>query len=263
MIDGYDSAVTPAAAVRTIMLVWLIPALAWIALGLASMAAGSSDDFANRDQLARSIQSASATLLGVTFVAITIWAVKSYFNIRRLGKKAGIGVGPFFKRQILSMVMVTVGGVGYFVSEDLQSSFLTILILGLAGVVPMFSLEGMKMFWRTSSPPVGLEDALPHGAIIGFAGAIAHLAALRWLVLETSIGYFTESILMMVAGIMLGVSAVFLAPIFGQVAARQENRLQAIISNVDVTPQRAAKPVTNEQISEAWQSSENLVSFDR
>lgn len=263
MIDGYDSSITPASAIRNITLLWMVPAIAWILLGLGSMAAGEADKMTNRDQLINSIQLSSLLLLAVTFVFATIWAVKTYANIRRLGKKPGIGVGVFFKRQLVPIIAITIGAIGYFASPTYRSSFLTLLLLGLAGVIPMFSLEGMKMFWRTSSPPIGLENALPHGAMIGFGSIIAHLGALRWILVGRDYAsFFSESIMMVVAGVFLGISAYFLAPLFAKVSIRQEDRLSAIISNVDADESATSQPVTNEQISEAWNSSEELVSFD-
>ncbi len=74
--------------------------------------------------------------------------------------------------------------------------------------------------------------------------------------------FFAESLTMVFAGLSLAAAAYYLAPLFAKVSIRQEDRLAAIISNVDVAEEGAAKPVTNEQISEAWQSSENLVSFE-
>lgn len=263
MIDGYDSSITPAAAIRNICLMWTIPAVGWILLGMGSMAAGEASKMQNREQLINAIKLSCILLLAVTFIFATIWAVKTYANIRRLGKKPGIGTGKFFQKQIFSMIAITIGTIGYFASPTYQSSFLTILLLGLAAVVPMFSLEGMKMFWRTSSPPIGLEDALPHGALIGFGSIIAHLAALRWIVLGRGLAsFFTESLIMVFAGLFLGTAAYFLAPLFAKVSIRQEDRLAAIISNVDADSETTAAPVTNEQISDAWQSSEELVSFD-
>lgn len=263
MIDGYDSSITPAAAIRNITLMWLIPAVGWILLGMASLAAREPSNMANRDQLIRSLEWSCTLLLAVTFVFATIWAVKTYSNIRRLGKKPGIGFAKFFQKQLFSMIAIAIGTIGYFASANYQSSFLTVLLLGLAAVVPMFSLEGMKMFWRTSSPPIGLENALPHGALIGFGSVIAHLAALRWVLLGGDLASFsTTAFIMILAGISLGSAAFFLAPLYAQVSIRQEDRLSAIISNVDADEEASSAPVTNEQISDAWQTSEELVSFD-
>ncbi len=264
MIDGYDSSITPAAAIRNITLIWLLPAIAWVMLGLVAMAAGSDLGMTSREQFTRSIELGSALLLGVTFIFATVWSVKTYFNIRRLGKKPGIGASTFFKRQLVPIVASSIGAIGYFASETYKSSFLTLLLLGLAGVIPMLSLEGMKMFWRTSGLPTGLEEVLPHAGMFGFGAVIAHLAALRFIVLGREYAdLFAESLIMVFAGLSLAAAAYFLAPLFAMVSIRQEDRLAAIISSVDVAEEGSAKPVTNEQISDAWQSSENLVSFDR
>jgi hypothetical protein len=227
------------------------------------MAAGSELGMTNRQQLTNSIELSSMLLLGVTFIFATIWTVKTYFNIRRLGKKPGIGASTFLKRQLIPIVSSSIGAIGYFASDTYKSSFLTIMLLGLSGVIPMFSLEGMKMFWRTSGLPTGLEDVLPHAAMFGFGAVIAHLAALRFVVLGREyVEFFAESLMMVFAGVALAGAAYFLAPLFAKVSIRQEDRLAAIISNVDVSDENSGKPVTNEQISEAWQTSENLVSFD-
>ena len=262
MIDGYDSSITPAAAIGNITLIWILPALGWVLLGMASMAAGDLSSIGNQRQLVSALKTGSLLLLAVTFLFATIWAVKTYSNIRRLGKKPGIGAGTFIKRQLFAIVGVIVGAVGYVASPDYKSSFLTILFLGLASVVPVLSLEGMKMFWRTSSPPIGLEDALPHAAVIGFGAVFGHLAALRFVLLADFTSFFTHAIIMVLAGLLLGLAAYFLAPLFAKVSIRQEDRLAAIISNVAADSEDSAAPVTNEQISEAWQSSQELVSFD-
>ncbi len=263
MIDGYDSSITPAAAIRNVTLMWMIPAIGWILIGMGAVAAREPSNMANHDELVGAVEMASALLLGVTFVFATIWAVKTYSNIRKLGKKPGIGFGKFFQKQIFSMVAIAIGTIGYFAVEEYESTFITLILLGLAAVIPLFSLEGMKMFWRTSSPPIGLEDALPHGALIGFGSVIAHLAALRFIVLGSSLVEFSNTAFVMIfAGVSLGSAAFFLAPLYAKVSIRQEDRLAAIISNVDADAEASAKPVTNEQINEAWQSSEQLVSFD-
>ncbi|MFT7598359.1 MAG: hypothetical protein ACI8TP_001280 [Acidimicrobiales bacterium] len=266
MVDGYDSTVSISAGFRNVLLVWILPGIGMLLasfIGLVRPGRSSfGDDVFNTTLLA--IQAGMALLSLVTIIVAIIWAVRTWSNIRRLGKRAKIGALDVMKRHFIFFVSSVGLGLLSLFLESIRVPLLVVsaLTMFLAfSFIPFLILALVRLFWRSGSPPIGLEEELPHFGLIWFV---------TWFAYSTLAGSFTEyagfsltilSTVLLVAGFSCIVAAVTGAKLVTQISRRHDERLLSIISNLDL--ERDGKTeVTSSQIESAWENSESLVSFD-
>ncbi len=270
MIEGYDSIETLSAAMSTVFLVWLLPALGALFIAFAGFSAGTDPDAAvNVQQMTQTLQVAEGVLGFFTVCLFVYWAIRARENIRRLGKSSKIGLGRIFLRHCGAVLVAVAAFVVAVLVPSLQVAGFVVGVLALVWFSLMFNMMAfatMQKLWRTSSQPTGSEDELPS---LGFAWLVSWVVA-GWTLgsarphddgMAMDIG--TEAILLAVHGFALGIAAVSVALLVRQVAARQESRLGAIIAYVDVDVAGGSRAVTTDQINNAWEASGNLVDFNR
>lgn len=263
MIDGYDSTVTISAGLRNVLLVWTLPGLGLIAAGLAGLLVGNDSSLVTDSfgDFAVALRIGTGLLSLVTIITSIVWAVRTWSNIRRVGKRAKVGAWDVIKRHLVFMV----ASVFFFVMGLITQSVAILVFAGLLlylamSFVSFLILAMVRLFWRTGSPPIGLEEDLPHYGLVWFS---------TWLLFSSFAGageykgfsIQLASLLTIGTGFCCTVAAVTGAKLVGEISRRHDERLAAIIDTVDLDPD-ARPEVTSQQIESAWNSSESLVSFD-
>jgi hypothetical protein len=102
MVDGYDSTVTISTGLRNVLLVWVLPGLAMALLGLAGIlnpggGALVQDSFS---EMLFALRVGTSLLSLLTVVVSIVWAVRTWGNIRRVGKRARVGAWTVVKRHL-------------------------------------------------------------------------------------------------------------------------------------------------------------------
>lgn len=263
MIDGYDSTVTLATALRGILLVWLLPGLAFVILG--GLGFGNSTRLME-DQHLRwlgAVRAGTVLLWVTTAVAAAFWAVRTWGNIRRLGKAARIGVFKIFMRHVWFFVSSIFFGVAAIVNSANARLFLTLSVLmGIvaSAFVPSVMLAMVRLFWRSGSPiNGGLVDELPPYGTAWFATLYAYSSTEGLYTVPQLAGY--ENLITIFSGLCCITAALTGAKLVLAISRRHDERLQMIITQVETDDSREAS-VTSNQIESAWASSENLVRFE-
>ena len=263
MIDGYDSTVTLATALRNVLLVWVLPGLALVILG--GMGFGNSTRLME-DQHVRwlgAIRAGTVLLWAVTAVIAVFWAVRTWGNIRRVGKAARIGVWKIFMRHFWFFVSSIFFGVAAIVnSSDARLFIMLSLLMGLiaSAFVPSVMLAMVRLFWRSGSPVNGgLVDELPPYGTAWFATFYGYFSTDGLYTVPQLRSY--EHLITIFSGLCCMTAALTGARLVSAISRRHDERLQMIIAQVESDDSREAS-VTSNQIESAWASSENLVRFE-
>lgn len=263
MIDGYDSTVTLATALRNILLVWVLPGLAFVILG--GMGFGNSTRLMD-DQHLRwlgAVRAGTVLLWVTTAVAAVFWAVRTWGNIRRLGKAARIGVFKIFMRHFWFFVSSIFFGVAAIVNSSNARLFIMLSVLmGIVAstFVPSVMLALVRLFWRSGSPiNGGLVDELPPYGTAWFASLYAYSSTEGMYAVPQLAGY--EHLITIFSGLCCITAALTGAKLVQAISRRHDERLKMIIAQVETDDSREAS-VTSNQIESAWASSENLVRFE-
>lgn len=263
MVEGYNSSVTVAHGLRNVLLVWILPAAAMIVLGALAIvkpdATWIGSSFAS---IATTLRIAVGFLSLVTTIASIVWMVRVWSNVRRVGKRAKVGALDLFKRHVGFVLL----GMALLIGSVFSGNAAPILALA-GGVllwigvsfIPFLILAAMRLFWRAGSPPIGLEEELPHYGIVWFASWFGY-SSMVGIAEVPELPILVASALIVLQGIACLVAAVTGARLVVEIAERQDERLQAIINQLGSENDRE-KTVTSSQIESAWENSEGLVSF--
>ena len=268
MIDGYDSTETLSAAMAGVFLVWLLAAAASVAVAFMGFVAGTdADAISDFRSMVRTLQVAEGLLGLFTAAFFVYWVFRARENVRRLGKRHKIGLGRIFLRHIAALVIGFVALVVAFMVPAAATLGVTVFVVSMLWFSLMFSMmayASMQMLWRTSSAPTGTEDELP---ALGFVWLVTWVLS-GWTggVQQQNdnivIGVETAAIGLALHGVFIAIAAFTVSLLVRQVAARQESRLDAIISYVDIDVAGTHGAVTTDQINDAWDASDNLVDFN-
>ncbi len=265
MVDGYRSTLTISTALRNVFLIWTIPSVVLILLGVLALDRhrySSVDDSVTRS--IGSLQIALSLLSIATFVMCVVFAVMSWNNVRCVGKSTKIHYWDVFKRHLkasgLGVVCMIVAGI----SSDLAPIFIILaaLLWTYAGMfVWGWIFEVVKMLWRSGSPPVGYEDALPHWAIGWMVALVIHFSTAGYEEVQGSQPRMF-AILTIVSGVSGFVAALLAARLVVAISQRHDARLTTILTQLDADSGNDGALVTSKQIETAWEDSQSLVSFD-
>lgn len=279
MIDGYDSVMTLSTALAAVFLLWIIPALGLMAIGALGLASGgtqvatdeSIDSFNSAFGMAQGAQSLMGLLTGTLFV---YWAFRARENVRRLGKRHRIGVADIFIRRLKALAVAFLALIVVFFVPIPSVQILGLIIFAGAFIYISFFVHSvtyatMQMLWRTSSPPVGLENAMPHVGLVWFwswalyaitTGLSQNPAQQSDVVLTIN----QLSVIAIFQGVMLLIAVAAAARLVMGVAIRQEERLGVIMSYVDndAPGDDTSSVVTTDQIQSAWDDSDRFISFN-
>ncbi|MDA3039407.1 MAG: hypothetical protein O3C27_07710 [Actinomycetota bacterium] len=263
MVDGYDSTVTLATALRNVLLVWALPGLASVILG--GMGFGNSSRLM-ADQHVRwlgAIRAGTVLLWVVTAITAAFWAVRTWGNIRRVGKAARIGVFKIFMRHFWFFVSSIFFGVAAIVNGSNARLFIMLsLLMGLiaSAFVPSVILAMVRLFWRSGSPVNGgLVDELPPYGTVWFATFYAYFSTEGLYSVPELRDY--EHLITIFSGLCCMTAALTGARLVSAISRRQDERLEMIIAQVEIDDSREGN-VTSHQIESAWANSESLVRFD-
>ena len=263
MVEGYSSAVTVSHCLRNLLLVWALPAAAMIIFGALAFAKpdatwiGSS--FAS---VAVTLRVAVGFLSLITIITSIVWMVRIWSNVRRLGKRAKVGAFDLFKKHVGFVIFGTILMVAAFFAGNAGPMLLIaggfFLWLGFS-FIPFLILAAIRLFWRSGSPPIGLEEELPHYGIVWFGSWFAY-SSLLGVAEVPELPVQAASLAIILQGVTCLVAALTGARLVVETAERQDERLGAIISRLGSDEDRE-KTVTSNQIESAWEDSEALVSF--
>lgn len=263
MVEGYSSAVTVSHCLRNLLFVWVLPAAAMIILGALAVvkpdATWIGSSFAS---VAAALRVAVGFLSLATTITAIVWLVRVWSNVRRVGKRAKVGAFDLFKKHVGFVVF----GVVLLVASIFAGNAAP--MLALAGIVfcwlgisfvPFLILAAIRLFWRSGSPPIGLEEELPHYGIVWFASWFGYSSLLGMAEIP-ELPVLAASLVIILQGVSCLVAAVTGARLVVEIAERQDQRLGAIINRLGSEDERE-KTVTSNQIESAWEDSETLVSF--
>ena len=260
-IAGYDSALTLSAAIQTALLVWLLPALAYLGLGGIGMSGHRAVLYQAADSIAFGV-----LLLAIFSVGLlTHWFGRVRANVPMLASNPSIGA---LKAASVSLKLLAVAAplaiAARFVPNYDHFFRPALVLIGAAafsGVV-LFFVKAARMLWATSVSPANPDGALPRFALAGIVawfGAIG-LWVVQDAVLQIVPWSVNHSIVMVLSGLTMAVAAVAGGRFIGQVGRRQEARLLAIGESLGV--QTSLTPVSTEAIQQAWNESESLIGYD-
>lgn len=261
MVHGYESTFTLAAMVRAVFLVWVLVGFALIVAGFKAYTADALSP-SGRDafRMLDALRSGPVLLFVFTGLLTATWLTRTRMNVKHLGKKAKIGLW----KRLTNHVLAAFVGVAVLIAAVLiPPLFRTFFIAGIGLLFysqlwfHLLMLDAVQMLWRTSSPPVGQEEDVEHYGLIWFWS---------WVVFSSL--FFAEELhtlsprvvaaLSVIEGITCILAAVTAAKLVTGISERQDQRLYAIIGNVD-DPDRALAPVTSDQMQAAWDESEGLI----
>lgn len=260
MVAGYDSTLTVSLALRNVFLLWTLYGLALVVFGLFAFTANplsSSADSAERTLEA--VISGGSVFLIFTFVLCGAWVARSIPNVRRLGRKAGIGVLSRLRQHILAFCFGFVAVMFGLIIADLR-----VLFFGLAFALFFYSqlwlhlivLDVVRMLWRGSSPPNGQQEDVDHYVLIWFWSWVLFFSCLTADFANVDITLRTFASVAVLAGLACVVSAVLASRLVMEISKRQDARLFAIIREVDDDD---APPVTDQDIAAAWNRSAGMI----
>ncbi len=265
MVDGYYSGLTVATGLRNLFWFWAIPGGLLTLLGVLGL---SRHRFSSEDDLLvqaiTSIQMGMALLGFFTVVAFIVFAVRTWANVKCLGKRTKIGYWSIFKRHMLAMVLgfaATIGG-GFMpdLAPILVPLAMVLFVYGGSFLCGWF-FEIIRMFWRSGSQPTGVEDELPHWgvgwmvALFTYSSTAGYVEAYR-----TSPRLF--ALMAILNGASCVIAALLAAKLVVEMSRRQDERLATILTQLDRERGETSEPVTVKQFESAWETSEKLVSFD-
>lgn len=258
MVDGYDSITTIATALRNVFFVWVVAGIVMVGVGLISLGTAGVDE---SDRLLLSVRAGSGLLNLITVILSIVWAVKAWSNVRRLGKKARVGYGTIFLRHISAIPVILVAWIVAAVAPSTVRLVVVIMIgalIYMSLMTTVMTYQTVSMLWRTSSPPTGYEEGLPHHAVVWVVTWTAY-SSLLGVVESARFSTATNSLFVMLAGGFCIVAAGLASRLVMEIARRQDARLAMIISHVEDGEE--ATMITGVQIESAWAASESLVEF--
>ena len=263
MIDGYDSTFTLTAALRNVLLVWTLPGLANVALGALLLSRSALVGGEEGDRWLGAVQAGMLLLWVITTIVAILWAVRTWGNIRHVGKLARIGLWKILRRHVWFFVASIFFAVGAAVNPTNGRVFLAFALLtsAIAGAfIPALILETVRLFWRTGSPVNGgLVEELPHYGMLWFASFVVYSSTNSAYTFPLTAA--NRSLLTMVSGGCCIIAAVTGAKLVTDISRRHDRRLEMIISQAEPDDQRD-RSITSHQIESAWADSESLVRFD-
>jgi hypothetical protein len=265
MVDGYYSGLTVATGLRNLFWFWVIPGGLLTVLGVLAL---SRHRFSSEDDLLvqaiTSIQMGMALLGFFTVVAFIVFAVRTWANVKCLGKRTKIGYWSIFKRHMLASVLGFAATIGAGFMPDVAP-----ILVPLAVVLFVYGgsflwgwfFEIIRMFWRSGSQPTGVEDELPHWGVGWMAALFVYSSSAGYVE-----AYRTSPRLFALVAILNGVScviaALLAAKLVVELSRRQDERLATILTQLDRERGETSEPVTVKQFESAWETSEKLVRFD-
>ncbi|MEZ5378109.1 MAG: hypothetical protein R2733_16500 [Acidimicrobiales bacterium] len=265
MVDGYRSTATIAAALRNVFLIWTIPSVALVLLGVLALERhrySSVDDVVTRSISA--LQVALSLLSFATFVGCVVFAVLSWNNVRCVGKSTRIKYWDIAKRHISAFAMGIVCFVVSIFFADLAPIFLVVAVL-LWAYSGMFMwswlFEIVRMLWRSGSPPVGYEDELPHWGIVWMVALVTYFGCNGYDEIRAAQPKLF-AILTIISGVSAFVAAALASRLVVAISQRHDARLTTILTQLDADSGNDGSLVTTKQIESAWERSQALVSFD-
>lgn len=261
MVTGYDSTFSYSVALRNVFLLWTIFGAALI---MCAILASSADPLSARGESSQraidALRSGSVLLFLFTFVACGGWMSKSIANVRRLGRKATIGVLARVKRHIVAGCL---GIMSLFFGLLIPSLALAFVLLGVGLLfysqmwLHLILLDAVKMLWGTSSPPNGQHEDVDHYVLVWFWSWVLFISLIATDVSANELSPSAEHALLIIAGGACVVSAVLASRLVMSISKRQDARLIAIIHEVDDGAE--AKPVTDQDIAAAWNRSASFI----
>lgn len=264
MVQGYDSTFTLALALRNLFLVWTLYGLAQMVFGFMAFAADPLSTSAGRaERTLQAVHTGGWVLLLFTFVVSGAWVAKSIANVRRLGRKAAIGVLGRIRRHILAMCFGFVAVMfGLFIPSLAIALFVVAFALFFYSQMwfHLVVLDVVKMLWRGSSPPNGQQEDVDHYVLIWFSTWVLFVSCLGADVSGADLASRTFAAVSIVGGAACVVSAILASRLVIEISRRQDARLYAIIREVD---EEYAPPVTDEDIEAAWNRSAGMIEMPR
>ncbi len=259
MVDGYDSTITVSTALRNVFYIWVLFGMVMVVVGLNGIG-NEFNEHQTRVLLATRVAVGALELY--TLVLSAIWVARCWSNVRRLGKTARVGYWQIAKRHLMAVpIMIVLWIVMIFVPSFRLFGLLAIVGCGvfLSLMWVAMAYQTVNMLWRTSSPPTGLEEGLPHYAVVWVVAWVLHSSAMG-MVESGAANPSSASLAMMLGGLLAMVAAVTASMLVVAIARRQDDRLFVIINQVDGDDEN--KVVTTKQIENAWSDSERLVQFE-
>ncbi len=265
MVDGYRSTATIAAALRNVFLIWTMPAVMLVCLGVLALDRhrySSVDDTVIRSIGA--LQVALSLLSFGTLLGCIVFAVMSWNNVRCVGKSTRIRYWDIFKKHLSAFGMAIACFVVSIFFSDLAPVFLVMAVLlwvysGLFLWSVLFEI--VSMLWRSGSPPVGYEDELPHWGIVWMVSLVTYFSIVGYDEVAAAQPRL-YAILTIASGLSSFVAAILAARLVVAISLRHDARLSAILTQLDADSGNDGGLVTSKQIESAWERSQALVSFD-
>ncbi len=263
MVDGYESSVTLASGLRSVLVVWLALSAVRAVLGVLTFVTDPTTELGETAvRLLASLQLGEGILIFVTLLVSAAWLVPTISNVDNLGERGSPDLWGRITSHVVAGLVAFAALFGIVMLPDLELP-LTVLAV-LAGFyaqlwVHLSIKSTFEMLWHTSRRPMDASDIDPpqidrwFAAWLVFSSAI--IASEIWS-LEGDI----QSGVAVAQGVAGGLAAVYGIVLTMSISARQDSRVLAIIENDDDSFFESA-PVTTGQIDSAWSSSEGLVSF--
>lgn len=265
MVHGYDSTFTISVALRNVFLLWVLYGLALIVFGILALVANPlSESGATTQRTVGAIRGAVVVPLLFTFVLCGGWVAKSMTNVRRLGRKASIGVLARIRRHILAACF---GFVAVMFALFIPQLALLLFIAAFALFfysqmwLHLWLLDIVRMLWRSSSPPNGQQEDVDHYVLIWFWSWVVFISCLVTDASAVDVNTRTIDTLTIVSGMACVVSALLASRLVIEISKRQDARLFAVIHEVD--DEQNAKPVTDQDIAAAWSRSAGMIDIPR
>ena len=265
MVDGYRSTETVAVALRNVFFVWTGPAVALVLLGMLALDRhrySSVDDSVMRSIGA--LQVALSFLTFGTFLGCAVFAVMAWNNVRSVGKSTRIAYWETFKKHLKAFAAGFACWILALVWGQAAPVFLAMaLVLWFyAGLfVWGWVFEIVKMLWRSGSAPTGYEDELPHWGVVWMVSVVGYFGLSGF---EGASGLQPRlfAILTIVSGLSLVIASILAARLVMEISQRHDARLTMILTKLDSGADDDSSLITSKQIENAWEQSEELVSFD-
>lgn len=265
MVDGYRSTETVAVALRNVFFVWTGPAVALMLLGMLALDRhrySSVDDSVLRSISA--LQVALSFLTIATFLGCAVFAVMAWNNVRSVGKSTRIPYWETFKKHGKAFFAGFVCWIVAAIWSQAAPVFavMAVVFWFYAGLfIWGWVFEIVKMLWRSGSAPTGYEDELPHWGVLWMV-AVAGYFGLSGYEGASSTQPRAFALLTIISGFCLLVASILAARLVIEISQRHDARLTTILTRLDAGSDSDNSLITTKQIENAWEQSEELVSFD-
>lgn len=260
MVAGYDSTHSISTALRNTFLLWTLYGMALIVFGLLGFTVNPLSEAAGRaERMLDAVVTGGTVFLLFTFVLCGAWVAKSVPNVRRLGRKASIGILSRLRRHLLAFCLGFMALIFGLIVPGLA-----LLFFLLAFALFFYSqlwfhlviLDVVRMLWRGSSPPNGQQEDVDHYVLVWFWSWVFFFSCLTGEYASVDITLRAFAGLAVVAGMACVVSALLASRLVMEISKRQDARLYAIIREVD---EDYAPPVTDQDIAAAWNRSAGMI----